>query len=106
MASAGQFKEIITIYKRTLEKNEYGQEQENYLPYQTTRAKVTYRSGNKTVENDEIVQIYTKTFTIHYYIKIVSTDRIKWNGEYYRILSIDKQQPYNQIVVETEVINE
>lgn len=106
MAAAAQYNENIIIYRRALSRNEYGQEQENFNPYRRTKAKVDYINGNKSVENDEIVQNFSKNFTVRSYVDVRTTDRIFWQGNYYRVFNVEIQKANNQIVVQTELINE
>ena len=55
----------------------------------STKARITYGSGNRANENNEIVFAYEVIFTIRIYHQIREDMRIIWKGKKYRILSIE-----------------
>ena len=71
-----------------------------------TRAKVTYSSGNRANENNEIVFAYEVIFTVRIYHQITERMRIIWEGRKYRILSIEENKELQQLTIKTELINE
>lgn len=106
MRRAGLLNELIEIYTKTIVKDEYGQEVEELTLKQTTRAKLVHNNGNRSLENEEIVHNYNKTFTVRYYVDIDDYDVIKWNGKYYRVLDVEPNREYQQKVINTEKIND
>lgn len=104
--NGGRLKEIITIQRSTITVDEYGANQLQWKDYITTRADVQYDSGNRMNESNEIIYTYTKTFTIRVYHKVDEKDRIRWDGKYYRILSIEKDKDKQNLTIKTELINE
>lgn len=103
---AGRLNEIIKIYHPTVTTNDYGEASEEYKLSYTTRAKVDHNSGTRTIENDEIVFDYNKTFTVRSYVPVTDVDRIEWQGKMYRILTTQQRREYNDIMITTELINE
>lgn len=103
---AGRLNEIIKIYSKTTRINEYGEAVDEYDKSYITRAKVDHKSGGRGVENSEIVYGYNKTFNVRFYVPILDTDRIEYQGHIYRILSTEHRREYNDIIINTELINE
>lgn len=104
--NSGRLKEIITIQRSSITVDEYGANQLEWKDYITTRAAVQFDSGNRMNESNEIIFSYTKTFTIRVYHKVDEKDRIRWDGKYYRILSIEKDKDKQNLTIRTELINE
>nr|DAY94681.1 MAG TPA: Putative head tail adaptor [Caudoviricetes sp.] len=103
---AGLLKDIIEFEKRELITNEFNEQMIEYKPCLITKAQVIYSDGSRAIENDEIVVNYSPVFNIRYYHNVNETMRIKFNNQYYRIVSIQpfKQYQYKKII--TELINE
>lgn len=107
MVRAGILNEIITIEELKVIKNEYGEEQtDNYVKKFNCRACVRWNNGNRITDNNELFFAYDVTFTVRYYNDITELDRVIWNGEKYRILSIEKDREWQQIRLRCELINE
>lgn len=104
---AGNLNEVIEIEELQVVKNEYGEEQtKNYVHKMRTRAEVRYNSGNRILDNNELFFNYDITFTIRYYHNINELDRIIWNGNKYRIMSIERNRQYQLINLRCVLINE
>ena len=103
---AGRLNEVIKIYHPTITTNDYGEASEEYKEVYTTRAKVDHNSATRTVENNEIVFDYTKTFNVRSYVPVTDADRIEWQGKMYRILTTQQRREYNDIMITAELINE
>lgn len=103
---AGRLNEIIEIWRPTTTTNEFGEKEKTNSLIVTTRANVQNLNGSKLIENNEIVVVYNKVFTIRYYHNLTETDIIKWQGKNYKINTIEKRREYNDILINAEVINE
>lgn len=103
---AGTLNEIIQLYRTVTVINDYGERSETLEQKYTTRANVSWDSGNLTDTNDEIFHAYTKTFRMRSYVPIVETDVIQWQNNKFRILSIEHRRESNEIIVRAELINE
>ena len=95
---AGLLNYPITIQEPVTVKDVYGANGINW--------KVTYNTGNRQNQNNEIIHCYTVTFTIRLYHKVNEQMRIIWNGNKYRILSINRELYKQSITIVTELINE
>ena len=93
----------LDVYKR---QDVYGANGIDWKDAISTRAQVTYNSGNRQNQNNEIIHCYTVTFTIRLYHKVNEQMRIIWNGNKYRILSINRELYKQSITIVTELINE
>lgn len=103
---AGRLNEVVKIYKPMETINEYGESEFEFVYAYTTRAKVEYNTGNRLNENNELVFSYNKTFNVRSYVPLLETYQIEWQGKRYRILTLEFRREYNDIVINTELINE
>jgi head-tail adaptor len=105
---AGILNELIDIYEPVEEINEYGERLFTWKLKYTTRASVSWDSGSRNIENSEIVNNYTKTFTVRSYVPVTEKDEIHWQEKKYRIISVEhrKELSFNGILIRTELINE
>ena len=104
--NAGLLKNIIVIQYENFLINPYGEKTGIWENKFTTRARIINDSGNRNLENEEIVFNYYKTFQMRSYVPITEDDRIKWDEKYYRVLTIEHRKDLNDIIVKTELINE
>lgn len=104
---AGKLNEIIEIHSPIRRTNEFGEVEENvYKRMITTKAQVIYNSGNKIVDNDEIFNEYRIQFIVRIYHKITETDRVKFDGKFYMIESIEKSRQYQLQKLNCRLVNE
>lgn len=103
---AGILNEIINIYTHIQSINKYGEVVDSSILKTTTRANVSWNTGTRSIENNEKVYGYTKTFTIRSYVDISNTDIIEWQDMRYRIISIENRRGYNGKIILAELINE
>ena len=103
---AGLLNNVIEFEKRELITNEFNEQMIEYNKCLTTKAQVEYSSGSRAVENNEIVFNYSPIFNIRYYHNVNETMRIKFNNQYYRIVSIQPFRQYQYKRIITELINE
>ena len=103
---AGQYNEIIKIFKSIETINDYGEREITVQLDYTTRAKHEETSGTRSNENNEIVYDHLKTFYVRSYVPITDTSIIEFDGKRYRVISIDKRKEHNDIKIVTELINE
>lgn len=106
---AGLLTETISIYQPYNRDTKYGKSTKtDYVPYiKETRARVINQRGSRTNENNEVLLAYTVTFIIRGYHKIDDYMRIKWKGNFYRILNIMLPTfNYNEIQIDAELVKE
>lgn len=103
---AGRLNEVIGILTPKEVINEYGERKTTFTRTYTTRARVEYNTGGRRNENDEIVFDYSKTFTTYPYVPVTETCIIEWQKKQYRILTIEYRREYNELIINTELINE
>lgn len=106
MRRAGLLNEPIEIYKVVITKSDYGEESETLELRNATKASLKHNSGNRSIENDEIVHNYNKSFTVRYYVEVDEFDKIKWDNKFYRVLDIEPNKQYTYKVINTELIND
>lgn len=103
---AGTLTEMVTILAPKVVINEVGEQSTEYIPRLNTKGKVDYNSGNRTIENNEVVFNYIKTFRLRYYITITESDRLQWNDRQYRILSIEPNRQLQELIITAELIHD
>lgn len=103
---AGLYNELITVYAPELSVNEYGEKVQRYEPLFTCKANVLYNSGSRYVSNDEVLNFYSKTFTVRYYHHFTEKMLIEWQSKKWRIISIDKNRSTQEQIISTELYNE
>lgn len=87
---SGVLKERIDVYRKTVVKNDFGEEVESYIKVHSYRAGVSHQSTRRTVINYEIQYPYTKYLVVRIYADIEDNDIILYKDKYYRITSIEE----------------
>ena len=103
---AGLLTEPVTFRRATTTKNQYGEEETIWENYIITRGNVKYNTGNRAIENQEIINTYTVTFTVRSYHNIDESMKILYKKKLYRILSIEEDRLKQSITIIGELINE
>lgn len=101
---ASDLDKIIDIYELNITTSPYGDTKRTWTKKYSTRARVNYSSGNRTIENDEIFFTVDREFIMRHYVPIEDTDIIVWNNDKWRVLTIDHNHEYNDIIVRTTKI--
>lgn len=103
---AGLLTELITIKRRVTTTNESGQKEHKYVKLRTTRARVIYSSGNRTIENKDILWDYHYKFEVWDYVDVNEKDLIVYDKKEYRIKSINHDKHQQKKIITTELITE
>ena len=103
---AGALNETIDLYMPKVIRDEYGNQKTEYVKRLTTRAKVSVNRGTREEQNNEVVVPYLRHFTIRYYVDVGEFDRILYKGKFYSINSIEYDREYQQILLETQQVND
>lgn len=103
--NAGILKEVILIYQPVLEKTESGAARTSWEPFYETHANVNYSSGNRSDENNELVYNNYYRFIVRHYVPVKENMRIHYNGNDYRINSIEPNKYYNNKEIYAEKVN-
>ena len=104
---AGLLNSVISVEKPEVVSDDFGANSLQWVQHiPKTRAKVTYSSGSRANENNEIIFAYEVIFTVRIYHSITERMRILWEGRKYRILSIEEDKALQQQIIQTELINE
>ena len=106
MCRAGLLTEIIKIQKPTVAVDGYGANDVKWNDYIETRANVTYQSGNRVNDNNEVTFAYQVSFTVRLYHDIDERMRIIYRNKKYRILSIELSKQIQKLTIRAELINE
>lgn len=98
---ASDLEKIIKIYSLNTTQSDFGLTENRYVLKCTCRARVNYSSGNRTVENDEIYYSVDREFIVRSYVPVTYDDIIKYDNQYWQVLSIDHSHDYNNIIIRT-----
>ena len=107
---AGLLRDIIAIQKATVTKNpNSGEENITWTQLWRGRARVEFSSGTQMLENNETWNSITRKVTIR--TKPAFTDplsmlRMVIDGQYYRLLSMDRRVTDMATIFIVELINE
>lgn len=104
--SSGRLSEVIEIWYQDVYTSEYGDSDIRFQFSSNARALVDHTAGSLNIENFEIFNAYNKSFTVRIHTDVHDTDRIKYNGKFYRIITIDIDRPKQIKIIQTELINE
>lgn len=103
---AGTLKYIIEIYRPVITSTDFGNTHTEWEFHYKTHANMIFNSGNRINENNEIFYPTTRTFIVRHYVPVEDTMRIKFEDKYYQIVSINKNKYYNDIEINTDLVNE
>ena len=103
---AGRLRETIVITEPVVAKDEFGANNRAWKELLRTRANVKIKNGQRAVENNEVINTYVVEFSIRLYHNINENMVIRWNGNRYRILAIDKNLYKQCLIIQAEKINE
>lgn len=98
--------EHISFYKLEKVKTETGSEDNTYVLDHKCRARVTYLSGDRVNENGDIFYSSHVVFEIRQGLEFDELYRIEWDGDMYRILSIEKNKRNQSIKIVGDKVNE
>ena len=79
----------IEIYELVTTKTEYGTIQTHYELKYETKAHIIFNSESQVISEGEIFYPVNRTFIVREYVPVVETDRIKWDGKWWKIMSIN-----------------
>lgn len=96
----------ITIYALKTTKTAYGTISTSWVQKYATRAHIIFTNENQVVSEGEIFYPVNRTFVIRSYVPITETDRIKWDEKWWKINSINKNDYYGNIEIQTILVNE
>lgn len=103
--NAALLKDPIDIYELVTTKTEYGTIQTSYGLKYHTRAYVQFNSERQVVSEGEILYPINRTFVVRRYVPVIETDLVEWEGKRWKITSINKNKYYNDIEIQTTLLN-
>ena len=103
---AGLLNEIITIEQSTSERDKFGSTKLIWSKLADMRAWVRFKSGARKLINGEVVYVDINTINVRICKTITAKMRIVYNGQRYRITSLNHDRKQQATIMEVEVINE
>lgn len=106
MIYSGHLTEILEFYKVVEVQSESGYKHPEEVFMFKVRAERTKNRETYLVEADELFHSTYLTFRIRYRKEIEETNIVVYEGQRYRIISLDKYTEENQLTIIIEKINE
>jgi SPP1 family predicted phage head-tail adaptor len=106
MIYSGQLTEILKFYKVVETQSGSGYKQTEEVFMFQVRAERTKNRENYLVDADELFHLSELTFRIRYRKEIDETNIVVYEGNRYRITSLDKYMQDNQLTITLSKINE
>lgn len=103
---AGLLDTDIEITRPVTSKNQFGEKELEYQFHYQTKARVVYNSGNRALENGEILYNYSLSLEVYDYVDVADTDHVTYEGQEYRILSIEHDKHLMKKTLRVEKVNE
>jgi hypothetical protein len=104
--NAAILKDVINIYSLTTTRTDFGTIKDSWTLKYTTRANTSFSSESQVVSEGEVYYPINRQFIVRAYVPVTETDYIEWDGKKWKVLSIDKNKYYNDISIQTTLINE
>ena len=106
MAAAGLLNKRIEVYKPVTLTNAAGYISIKWTKVFETRANVRQTGMSRVQQINEIFYPTTKEFIIRSYHQLDEFHRIKYQNNFYRIISIDRRREMNDILIIADLVNE
>ena len=106
MAAAGLLNKRIEVYKPVTVTNAAGYTSIKWTKVFETRANVRQTGMSRVQQINEIFYPTTKEFIIRSYHQLDEFHRIKYQNNFYRIISIDRRREMNDILIIADLVNE
>lgn len=103
---AGQLKELITVLIPDSVLSDFRSPATSWRDGFPTRAAVKTPGTSKTIDNAEIFFSSTAVFRVRIYHHITEQMRIRWRGDVYRIIGIERDEALRELIIKTEKVNE
>lgn len=103
---AGLLNRQIEVYKPVTLTNTVGSTTTTWTKVFETRASVRQTGMSRGQQVNEIFYPTTKEFIIRSYHHIDEFHRIKYQNNFYRIVSIDRRRETNDILIISDIVNE
>ena len=106
MIYSGQLTEILKFYRVVETQSGSGFKHTEEVPMFEVRAERLKNKENYLVDADELFHSSELTFRLRYRREISETNIVEYEGQRYRITSIDKYMQDNQLTIILSKINE
>lgn len=104
MNSALLRQEEIEFYSPVYDEDGLGEYPKDWKFEHTARAGLINQSMNRTFDAERVGYDLSKTFVVRRYVKVEEDWRIKWNGKFYYIISIDINKYYNDKTILVDIV--
>lgn len=106
MKRSGLLTEIIKIYRPSVMQDDWGNQATTDELVTTTRARVVFNNGSRNLENQEVVYDYTKIFTTRFYVDVKDFDKVFWQGNFYRVTTVERNSVLQETYIHTQRVND
>lgn len=106
MGRSGALRQRIEIWRKVVDKNEYGEYTETWQFHTYIRAYVYHKSGFETISNEEIFDAIKLRIQIRNQADVQEMDRIKYFGKMYQIDFIQPDDIGRWLMLHCSKLNE
>lgn len=106
MDSASLRQAKIEIYKLKDRETNYGVYADDLTLVYTTRASTRFDTMSKSEANGEVSFPINRTFYVRSYVPVDYNCYIKYEDRFWEVVSVNKDVYYNNIVINTVLLNE
>ena len=103
---AGLLNETIAFFRSETKRDKLGGTSEEWVKAFDKRAYIRFKSGARKETNGEIYNTTVNTIMVRICKDIATKMRIEYDGQKYKILSINHDRKLQSTTIEAEVINE
>lgn len=103
---AALLKDIIEIETPVVERDGFGGQVTVWKRAWRGKARVEFASGSRVLQNSEVVNTRTNRVRVRYKPFFTEKDRLLIDGQYYRVVSMNRDKRDMSTVFMVELINE
>lgn len=103
---AGLLNELVCFYHSETKRDKLGGTSESWVKSFDKRAYIRFKSGARKEANGEIYNTTVNTIMIRICKVVTAKMRLEYEGQKYKILSINHDRKQQSTTIEAEVINE
>lgn len=101
---AGLLRFPIVILEEAKTKDSFGATKKTWVEFTRTKSNITYKTGDKKVEDNKFINSQNIDFTIRHNIKVDEQMRIQYDGKLYKVQFINRNIINNSQIVTCDFI--
>jgi SPP1 family predicted phage head-tail adaptor len=103
---SGALNKVVSLYKKTTERNTYGELVETWEEQKTFKAYVYMKSGKQTMAHDEVFDLVKIKLQVRNQHDICELDRINYCDKLYQVTFIQPDYTGRWLLIDCERLND